>query len=237
MARVFKILVGLVLLAAGALGAFLVWYFVIDDDAPPEAELRERPAAEQTTTSGSGGGEASADGTWTVETGPEVFVGYRVQELFAGETLKKDAVGRTPVVTGTIMVAGSTVGSGSVTADLTRLASDQSRRDDAIRTRGLETNEFPKATFTITEPIDLGERPVVGKQYTVTARGDLTLHGVTRPVDVEVDARWNGDTIDVAGRAPIVLADYGIEPPDVLGRLEVDDRGVMEFQLTFARGA
>jgi polyisoprenoid-binding protein YceI len=237
MARVLKILVGLLVLALLALGAFLVWYFVIDDDAPPEAELRERPASEQTTTPGSGGAGASADGTWTVQAGPEVFVGYRVQELFAGDTLKKDAVGRTPVVTGTITVTGSTVESGSFTADLTRLASDQSRRDDAIRTRGLETNEFPEATFTITEPIDLGEQPVVGKQYTVTARGDLTLHGVTRPVDVEVDARWNGDSIDVAGRAPIVLADYAIEPPDVLGRLEVDDDGVMEFQLTFARGA
>lgn len=237
MSRVLKLLAGLVVLVVLAVAGFLVWYFVIDDDAPPEAELRERPAADTPATTAAGGEQDSADGTWTVQTGDEVFVGYRVQELFAGDTLKKDAVGRTPAVTGTITVAGTSVESGSFTADLTQLTSDQSRRDGALRTRGLETERFPEATFTLTEPIDLGAAPAVGERYTLVARGELTLHGVTRPVEIELDARWNGDSIDVAGSAPIVLADYGIEPPDVLGRLEVDDEGVMEFQLTFVREA
>ena len=243
MSRAVKLVLALVVIVAIAIGAFVFWYFVLDDDAPPEAELRDRSAETTTSASGetgtgdTGASAASADGSWTVETGDEVFVGYRVQELFAGDTLKKDAVGRSPAVDGTITVSGTSVTEGTFTADLTQLTSDQSRRDNAIRGRGLETDQFPEATFTLTAPIDIGAEPAVGTAYTLTARGDLTLHGVTRPIEFEIDARWNGETIDVAGNVPIVLADYGIEPPDVAGTLEVDDNGAMEFQLTFVPGA
>ena len=64
--------------------------------------------------------------------------------------------------------------------------------------------------------------------------GTLTLHGVTKPVTVPVEARWDGDTIEVAGNAPVVLADYKIEPPDT-GVVKVDDHGSFELALTFRR--
>src|SRR6266545_7445360 len=41
--------------------------------------------------------------------------------------------------------------------------------------------------------------PAKGKAVEMTVSGDLTLHGVTEPVDVAVEARWNGPTISVAG--------------------------------------
>jgi polyisoprenoid-binding protein YceI len=223
-----KIVVALAAVGILALGAFVVWYFFLDDDAPPPAALPEEPAG--TTVAEP---PPDANGTWTVAAVPETFVGYRIQELFANETVKKTAAGRTGAVEGTITITGSTVESGTFTADLTDLESDQGRRDNALRTRGLQTETFPTATFTLTEPIELGATPTAGTTVTATARGDLTLHGVTRAVDVPVEARWNGDTIDVTGRAPIVLADYGMEPPDVAGLLEVDDEGELEFTLRF----
>lgn len=235
-----KLLVALVVLAVLALGALVVWYFVFDDDAPPEAALPDRttttlagdePPGGATTTTAA----ADVDGEWTVQTGAEVFVGYRIQELFAGETVKKTTAGRTPVIEGSMTVADGTVTAATFTADLTQLASDEERRDDRLRERGLQTDQFPDATFTLTEPIELGALPAVGDERSATAQGELLLHGVTRAVTVELTTRWNGDTIDVAGGAPIVLADYGIEPPDVAGILEVDDNGTFELQLTFVR--
>ena len=66
--------------------------------------------------------------------------------------------------------------------------------------------------------------------------GELTLHGVTKPVQLMVDARWQGDRIDVAGTAPIVLADYGIATPQT-PLVSADGDGSFELQLVFVPAA
>jgi polyisoprenoid-binding protein YceI len=226
-----------------AAGGFAFYWFWVRDDAPPEAKLRVRAGTETsvaTTAAGATSGtgtahDSSADGTWKVAPDPEeVFVGYRVQELFAGDKLKKTAVGRTPAVDGTITIAGSRVTDGSFTADLTQLKSDQSRRDGYIEHGALQTSQFPKATFTLTAPIDLGAAPAAGTPVDVTATGDLTLHGVTKAVTVPLQARWNGDSIDVLGRITVQFADFGIDKPQV-PILTTDDHGIMEVKLSFER--
>ena len=238
MRSVIKRLVLIVVLVGGA-GFAALWWFVLRDDAPPRAGLRDRStettAAPDGTTGGpETSGAASFEGTWTVQPDDEVFVGYRVTELFAGETIKHTAVGRTPAVTGQMSLTGTQLDAATFTADLTQLTSDESRRDNRLKDRGIETNTFPEATFSLTEPIEIGS-PGIGTPVTVTATGDLTLHGVTRSIEVPIDARWNGDTIDIAGGVPIVLADFEIEPPHVPGFVTVDENGEMEFQLTFVR--
>jgi polyisoprenoid-binding protein YceI len=215
-------------------GAFAVWYFVLDDDAPPEAALPEREQPASTTDASGGATDSAADGTWTVKRGEGVFVGYRVEELFANETLKKTAAGRTPAVHGRVTLDGSNVTEGEFTADLTRLDSDQDRRDNYLHHSSLETDTFPEAKFVLTTPIDLGAIPDVGATVTVTANGDLTLHGVTKAVELQLEARWNGDVIDVAGQLPVLFADYDIEKPSV-PFLSTDDHGTMELVLTFVR--
>jgi polyisoprenoid-binding protein YceI len=211
-----------------ALGGFGLWWFVLRDDAPPAASLVPRPTA--STTRG-----ATADGTWMVQPGPDVFAGYRILELLAGETIKKTAAGRSPAVTGTLTVDGSTVSAAKIDVDVTQLKSDASQRDNRIRTDGLETDTFRTASFELTAPVALGAAPVAGAEVAAQAVGNLTLHGVTRPATFALNARWNGDTIDVAGSTPVVLADYQISAPSVGGFVSVDDHGTVELQLTFVR--
>jgi polyisoprenoid-binding protein YceI len=233
MRRIWKWLaLGAVVVVALAGVAF--WYFWLRDDAPPEAALRPRAEAPSSTAANGDAAGASADGTWTVVRDGEVFVGYRVQELFAGETLEKTAAGRTPAVDGSVTIDGAQVTDGEFRADLTQLDSDSDRRDSYLEGNSLETAQFPEASFTLTSPIELGGEPAIGDAVTVTARGDLTLHGVTRPVELTLDARWNGDSIDVAGQLPVQFADYGIDRPSV-PTLTTDDHGIMELQLTFER--
>jgi polyisoprenoid-binding protein YceI len=234
--RLLKRVLLLAVLVIGV-GFAALWWFVLRDDAPPRAELRDRSsdttvAAPDDTAAPDSTADPSFAGTWTVQPDDEVFVGYRVTELFAGETIKNTAVGRTPAVTGEITIADTSVQSATFTADLTQLSSDESRRDNRIKTSGIETDTFPEATFTLTAPIDLGS-PEEGAEVNVTATGDLTLHGVTRSIEVPIDARWNGDTIDIAGGVPIVFADYDITAPQVPAFVTVDENGEMEFQLTF----
>lgn len=227
MSKLTKVVVGgvLVLVIAGA-GA---WWFVLRDTAAPVARV-DAIAGGATTRAND---RSSPDGAWTVKPSDSVFVGYRVRELFAAATVKRTATGRTPTVRGTMSVSGRTISAAQVSADLTGLTSDQSRRDSAIRERGLETSRFPEATFTLTAPITLASTPARGTTYRVTATGDLTLHGVTRSVAVPLEARWNGSSISVAGSAPVVFGDYAIATPNVPGLVETEDRGTLELQLLF----
>lgn len=222
--------IGALLVIVAAVGA--LWYFVLRDDAPPPPSLPDREIAAEENA------DAEIDGTWVVAEGTEaapVFVGYRVEELFAGNTIKSTAVGRTPAVTGTMTITGGQVTAVDVVADVQQLTSDQDRRDNFITDNALQTNTFPESTFVLTAPIDLDAIPEIGETVTTPAIGDLTLHGVTRTIELELEARWNGDVIDINGLVPIAFADYEISTPTIPGLVTANDNGQMEFQLVFAR--
>jgi polyisoprenoid-binding protein YceI len=233
MRRFIKWIAAFVIVIVAAAG-FGFWYFWLRDDAPPEASLRVRADPSTTAAGASSATRPTADGTWHVVRDDQVFVGYRVQELFAGDTLKKTAVGRTKAVDGRITITGARVTAVAIDADVSQLKSDKARRDSYLEHGALQTSQFPRATFALTSPIELGANPAIGKTVSVTAAGDLSLHGVTKPVRMALQARWNGDSIDASGQLPITFSDYAIEKPSV-PILTTDDHGVMELQLTFQR--
>jgi polyisoprenoid-binding protein YceI len=212
----------------GGLGFY--WLF-LRGDAPERAQLPVRPTG---TTVAGGPAVGSPDGQWRLSPGDGIFVGYRVQEQFAGDTIEKTAVGRTIAVSGSMAISADQVTAVSVEADMTRLTSDQRRRDDYIRQRGLETDTYGTATFTLTEPIALPAQVPTGEPFDLTAKGELTLHGTTRPVEMALEAQWDGTVIDVAGGTHIVMADYGMEPPSN-SIVSVADEGELGLQLSFTR--
>ena len=184
----------------------------------------------------------SLDGTWMVDTSvgsfsdfSSSFVGYRVDETFANNEANT-AVGRTPNVSGSLQLAGSTISAVEITADLTTLQSDDSRRDGQLSRQAIETSRFPTATFRLTSPIELDSVPADGTTVTAAATGELTLHGVTKTVDVPIEARVDGDVATVTGSIDIRFADYGIERPTSFIVLSIEDHGTMEFQLHFRHG-
>jgi len=225
MQKSVKIALGAVVVVILLGGAGFYWFF-LRDDAPERASLQTSSQAAESSD------RTSADGTWKVQQGTDVFAGYRVQELFGGETIKVTAVGRTPGVDGTMTISGTQVTVVDISADMTQLKSDKAPRDGQIKTRGIETNDFPTATFKLTQPITLPGTPEKGKQIDVTATGELTLHGITKTVEIPLKASWNGDTITVAGGAKVAFSDYSIEPP-TNAIVSVDDNGEFELQLTF----
>ena len=237
------VLIGVGALVAVAVVAALAWFLFLRSDAAPEATIEDAAAAaaEDDTEAGdteTDGELAPADvpGTWDVVEGdPEAidegtFVGYRVQEELRGVG-DTTATGRTPGVTGGLVIEDDQVTSASFEADMTRLTSDESFRDGAIRTRGIETDQFPTATFTITEPIALPDGATTGEAVSVTAVGDLTLHGVTRSVTWDLDVQLVGSTIVIVGQLPIVMSDHDITPPQAGPVLSIADDGIAEIQL------
>jgi polyisoprenoid-binding protein YceI len=173
------------------------------------------------------------DGTWKLTTG-DSFVGYRVREQLSILPAPSDAVGRTTAVDGELDIAGLKITKVDVTADLTQLTSDRSQRDERIHTIGLETDSFPDATFTLTQPIAFEAQPKDGQTISAGAVGELTLHGVTNKACVPVQATLKGDTIQVLGSVDVVFSDYGMQAPN-FGFVTTEDHGTIEFQLDFVR--
>ena len=241
--------VGIGALVVVVAAAVAIWYFVFRDTAPPPVNIDSAGnTAQEERQSSSGDGDQAAsslDGTWTVdgsigEFNPDAdvytsaFVGYRVNEELASIGAKT-AFGRTPDVTGTITIDGTEATEATFTADLTGLQSDDDRRDGQLANQGIQTAQFPTATFTLTEPIDFGEVPTDETVVSVQATGDLTLHGVTKNVTIPLQAKLVGDTIVVTGIYDITFADFGIERPVSAAVLTIEDRGQMEFQLFFTK--
>jgi polyisoprenoid-binding protein YceI len=205
------------------------------------------PSTDPASTAAAPGASAAAGtdgiaGIWTTD--PSVgsfadftgsFVGYRVKETLAsiGAT---EAVGRTPDVTGSVTIEGTSITAAEFIADLTGLKSDDDRRDGQLRRQALETGQFPQASFTLTAPVDLGSVPAEGATVDVTVMGDLTLHGVTRSVQIPLQARLAGGVVTVAGSLPIAFADYSITPPSSMIVLSVEDKGILELQLQLTKG-
>jgi polyisoprenoid-binding protein YceI len=234
MSRLVKILLAIVvvLLVVGAAG----WWFVLRDDSPPPPELA---ACEGGGTVAADDDPQALDGSWTVVAADGYYVGYRIGEQFGGDTFTRDAVARTTAVDGSMTVADGVLTAAEVTADLTGLESEDptaGRRDTYLQTNGLEIADFPEATFALTDPVELSVPPE-GACVAVDVAGDLTLHGVTRPVTLALDATWTGTTVEVAGSAPVVLADFDIVPPDVAGLATAEEAGAFEVLLQFERSS
>lgn len=219
----------LVLGAAAAIAGPIVYRDLIVGEADAAPTVTAAPSA---SSSGDASSEASdLSGSWAVADGS--FAGYRVDEVLNGTDVT--VTGRTSDVTGTLTVDGLTLTDASFEVDVASIATDSGNRDEYFRSNAMRVDQFPTATFVLTEPITVAAAPVVGEVQTVQATGELTLAGVTKTVTVELQAVLNGETGQVAGSIPITFADFGVEAPN-LGFVSVEPDGFVEFSLEIARG-
>ena len=207
----------------------------ISEPNPAAAVAAEAALAEAATVAG-GAIAGSLDGRWEIAARPQSFAGYRVEEQLVQFGVST-AVGRTSAMSGSLEVAGSAIVAVSVEADLTQLQSDQSFRDSTLRRQGLETGRFPTATFELRAPIVFDAVPDAGEEFTALVRGTLTLHGVTRDIEMELQSALVGELIVVVGSIQIEFADYGLTVPSSLAVVSTEDHGLLELQLFFERAA
>ena len=241
MTRSRLIIAATAVIVAIAVGGFVVYDQVLRGDSaaalalPTASTASSAPAASaaagasgapaaSTGTSAASAGDVA--GTWNVAANS--VAGYRVREQLANLPAESDAVGRTDQVTGSITIETSgtatTLTAGSLSVDMTSLASDKSMRDNRLRREGLETDAFPTATFTLTAPVEVPAAALTGTPSDITLTGDLTVHGVTKSVQIPAKAQLVDGTIQVAGSLTFPLSDYAIVAPNI-GGLDRLDRG------------
>lgn len=200
--------------------------------AVPAAVSTAAPAAEPTAASGSGAATAapSSANTGNLRTFkivPEQSeASYEVQEQFLSRDAPNKAVGKTNAVSGELQFSLDGKPTGQVTkitVDLSKLQSDSSRRDGAIRQRWLESDKYPLAEFVSTEVQGAPESYTEGQDITFKLVGNLTIREVTKPVTFDVTGKLQGDTITGTATTQILMKDFGFDPPNVAGILTVKD--------------
>ncbi len=123
-----------------------------------------------------------------------------------------------------------------IDVDTTTIASDRSQRDNRMRNEGLQTDSFPTASFTLTTPVDVPAEALTGAVVDVTLHGDLTLHGVTKTVDIPAKAQLSNGQIQIQGSITFPLSDYSITAPNIGGFIvSIADQGTLEFLVTFSK--
>lgn len=220
----------IVVAAALAIGGPFVYIHFIEGPAPARLSL---PSSPSTTAAPGSSGDGSITGTWNVGKGS--VVGYRVQEVLIGQ--QSTAVGRTSRVWGSLTISGTTVTSGSFSADMASVVSDQSERNAQFDGRIMDVDAYPTATFKLTSPISLGSVPSLDSVQHYAASGTLDMHGVTRAVSFAVSAERLGSDIDVLADIPIVFADWDIANPSVGGFVTTQSTGTLEVLLELTTGS
>ena len=216
--------------------------------APEEVSLDAAVAAVEEQASNDGvkkvadtADALSTDGVWYVDTDSGSFSFEEASGSFVGFRVKEElvkignitAVGRTDQVDGELAIQNGQLVSVSITADLSAIVTNDSRRDNAAR-NAMNVRENPIASFVLDQPLDLPETD--GSQIALQAKGQLTVNGISKAAMFELEAKAVARSIVVVGQTEVTFADYDIAVPSASIVVSAEDHGVVEFQLLFVRG-
>ena len=167
---------------------------------------------------------------WQVAAGSAA--GFRVQETVIG--MSNEVGGNTNAVTGTAVLGGDRIASGSFGINLTMVTVGGKKQPQFATS--LDAGRYPDATATLARPVPLSAAFAAGQTATMTAPAELTLRGTTRPVTVTITARRDGTALQAAGTIPVTFANWGIKPPTGFGPIgSLADHGTAEFVLVLHR--
>lgn len=164
-------------------------------------------------------------------TGNEVR--YRVREQLAGFDFPNDAIGKSSAVTGGITLGedGTVIAQQSkFTVDASTFSSDRDRRDNYVRGRLLESEQFPMITLEPTEIRGLSLPLPVSGSRELQLVGKLTVKGVTRPTTWHAVASFQNGTITGTATTGFTFDDFRMTKPRVRSVLSVADSIHLEYE-------
>ncbi len=122
----------------------------------------------------------------------------------------------------------------SIDADSLTVGDDASPKDrQEIETRMkqdvLETSRFPEISYQSNEVIS---KAIGDTRFSVVLKGDLTLHGVTRPQDIPAQVLLMNGTLRASGDFSLLQTDFDIRLVSVAGgTLKVKDELKLSFNI------
>ncbi len=205
--------------------------------AAQAAQPTSAPAAATSAPQSGQSGAAPAGAIRLTLVPEESEARFLVREQLAQRNLPNDAIGKTRSFKGALVIGpdGKVVRDQSkFTVDMATLQTDQGMRDNYVRRSVLETDKFPTADFVPTEVKGLANPLPTAGNVTFQVTGDMTVHGVTKPVTWDVTGQINGKTLTGQGKTAFKFADFGLTQPRVPVVLSIEDniRLEVDFKLT-----
>ena len=150
---------------------------------------------------------------------------------FDGHATAGDFVGRTTDVSGQVSGAPELSGiRGWVEAPVRTLKTGNSRRDKDLN-KSMESEKYPVLRFELTRATPTGGS---ADSVSVTLHGGLSIHGVTREVDLPATVQFTASGARVRTDFPVNLRDYHIGGlSKMLGMLKMYEKIEVHTDLTF----
>lgn len=117
-----------------------------------------------------------------------------------------------------------------VTIPVRQLQSSGKAPMDNVMHSTMKADEFPRIKYTVLELTSKG-KSAAGLLF--TAKGALTVAGVTKTNEFDVVISKVEDKVKVSGETKMKMTDYGIEPPApkiALGAIKTDDEITLTFE-------
>lgn len=80
----------------------------------------------------------------------------------------------------------------------------------------VESDKYPKATFKGKVVNLAGFDPTKDGLYSLDVEGEITIHGVTRPLRMKAKASVSGKTIETNAEFPLTVKDFKIDIPKLV---------------------
>lgn len=108
--------------------------------------------------------------------------------------------------------------------------SDRAEIELAMNSKVLESSRFPRITFRSQSVV---VRRVSGATAELAIRGELSLHGMTREIELPVNVEMQGELLHAQGEISLRQSDYRIRATSAVGgAVKVDDKVKLTFDIT-----
>ncbi len=162
---------------------------------------------------------------------------YLIREELTGVPLPFDAIGETSQVTGalTFTADGDVVVENSrIVMNAASLRSDEANRDRYLRGNAIETATYPEIIFVMTGVSGLEWPLPTSGEIEFTIEGDLTVRDVTRPVEWETVATFDGNNVSGTAKTNFTFGEFEMEVPDLWFIVSLEDN--IRLELEFVAG-
>jgi hypothetical protein len=105
-------------------------------------------------------------------------------------------------------------------------------RDQHIRTIGIQSDTYPKASFVLSHPLPLPSNAATGAIVHVPITGVFNIHGTAKTETVPLSVRLSGSTLQAVGSLTFPWSEFNMTAPSVGGFVSVTNQATMEFDLT-----
>ncbi|PHN07323.1 YceI family protein [Flavilitoribacter nigricans] len=176
-------------------------------------------------------GYLQAQEKYQLRTAEIIISGTSSLHDWTSKTDKLTASGDLTVENGTLVDIPSL----KVNIPVTSITSEKGRIMDNKTYKALMSDDHPYITFKLE---DLQSIDTNGTEITLTAKGQLTIAGKTKTIQLKAKAKADGKGgFQFSGSKALKMTDFGIDPPTaLLGTLKTGDDITVAFKLSLAKG-